>query len=314
MACAALASAASAQPPYALGHESLDHDPGARGWTGPVFVLDPITPNGIGAHVNMPTIRSEPNGWNSFRATVRNAGNLGCYLFLNNISGPREGQLTAKTFDDWSYTDLIRFVSALAGSRVPVLLYVGPYETQDDTVVVSVERLMSWLNDVVWISAITGAPAGLIIDGSSLYFPGGAPDGGTAFHWFSNFAQAVAPFNIQVGFEAFRRNPDGIPYEDRRHYALLQYITTRYATLPASADADARTMSAIDALPPAVNPLRNTVWLDNANWEELADGDEVPAEWLDAWGITADQLQQAVANRLYAKGYALIFPASMIGQ
>ncbi|MEZ6241893.1 MAG: hypothetical protein R3B57_02520 [Phycisphaerales bacterium] len=309
LACTAIASA---RPPYAIAQDPDDWNVAPTATQSPVYILDPITPSGVGIVINMPNILGEPHGWNTFRAAVRQANQLGLYLYLNNISGPRNGQLLAQTFEHWTYDQLVNFVSALAGSRVPILLYVGPFESADDTVVVNVDRLVHWLNDVTWISQITGARAGLIVDASSLYTPGGAPDGTTPFNWFSIFAQAAALYNIEVGFEAWRRYPNGTPYEDRRHYALLQYVVTRFATLPASADADARTMSAIDALPPAVHPLRNTVVLDNATWLELADGDPVPQEWLDAWGITADQLQWAVANRLYAKGYGLIFAQSDI--
>ncbi len=285
-----------------------------RGINSPVYVLDPITPTAIGVHINMPVVRGEVNGWNEFAATVRRARQSGLYLLFNNIDGPRSGpKMLAQTFDAWPYHDLINLVSTLAGSRVPILLYVGPYESVEDPLVVNVDRLMKWWNDAAWISQITGAPCGIVIDGSVLYTPGGAPDGSTPFAWFSMFAQALAPFNMEVGFESFRRHPNGTPYEDRRHYALLQYIVSRYATIPESEDADARIMSAIDRIPAAQAPLRNTVWLNNVPWDELSDGDPVPAEWLEAWGLTSPaQLQSAVVQRLYAKGYGLIFPREAI--
>ncbi len=313
-ACLAISAPAAAHPPML---ESADTPAAADvrgGFSSPVYMLDPITPTGISVHVNMPVVRGTNNGWDDFARTVRTARHSGFALFLNNISGPRQGSsMIAATFDDWPYHDLIRLTRILAGSRVPVLLYVGPVENHGDDLVVDADRLLSWWNDALWISSLTGARCGLVIDGSTLYTPGGAPDGSTPFAWFSMFAAILAPYGMEVGFEAFRRHPNGTPYEDRRHYALLQYIYTRYATLPASADTDARIMSAIDALPAAQNALRNTVWLHNTPWDELGDGDDVPQEWLDAWGLTSPaQLQGAAVARLYAKGYALVLPAEIV--
>lgn len=294
---------------------STDRDDDASRGFNPVFVLDPIAESGIGVHVNMPVVRNEPNGWSEFRRIIERCRASGLFIILNNLSGPRNGaHLTAETFESWNYNELVRFASALAGTRVPVLLYVGPIEHDGDTVAVPVERFETWRQNLAWITQITGAPAGVVVDGSALFIPGGAPDGSTRFEWFSLFAEAVAPLNMEVGFEAFRRHPNGTPYEDRRHYALLHYIVARYATLPETADADARIMSAIDALPAAVNPRRNTVWLENDAWNELLDLDPVPQDWLDAWGSTPESLAQDVVNRLYLKGYALILPSNVLGE
>ncbi|MEZ6241892.1 MAG: hypothetical protein R3B57_02515 [Phycisphaerales bacterium] len=298
-------------PPAALPTETLEGPERTASTFG--YIVNPISPNGIGIHVNMPVIRYENHGWDRLAQIVQVANAGGFYIMLNNMDGPRQGQHVAATFDHWSFQELMTFASVLANSRVPVLMYVGAVEDPDVMFVVGPDRLQSWRLEVAWIKALTSAPAGLAIDAASLGQPGGAPDGGTFLGYFSMYAQAMAAFNIEVGFEAFRLDNQNRPLEDRRYYALLQYVVTRFATLPTTADTDARIMSAVDAIPVATCPLRNTVWLDNTTWNELADGDSVPQEWLTAWGVTPDQLQSAVASRLYAKGYGLILPPSAFG-
>lgn len=276
--------------------------------------LDPPTHSAIGIHVNMPIIRGNNLGWETFEQTVAVAQAGGFYLLLNNIDGPRfDHNHIAATFDNWSFEELSRFAEILAGSGVPVRLYVGAIEHVDDLIAVSPERLGIWVSDVFWIQSITGASAGIVVDASSMGEPGRAPDGLSRYQYFSALARAMRPFHIEVGFEAILRGSGNIPLENRRHYSLLQHIRDRYSTLPETADHDARIMSAIDAIPEATCFARNTIWLENNSWEELADGDPVPQAWLDAWGVTPDQLQSEAASRLYQKGFALILPMPAFG-
>lgn len=276
--------------------------------------LEPPTPSAIGIHVNMPIIRGNNFGWETFEQAVAVAQAGGFYLMLNNLDGPRaDSDHLAATFDNWSFNELTRFAEILANSQVPIRLYVGAIENPGDPLAVSPERLEIWVSDVFWIQSITGASAGIVVDASSMGEPDRAPGGQSRYQYFSSLARAMRPFHVEVGFEAILRSSANVPLENRRHYSLLQHIRDRYSTLPDTADHDARIMSAIDAIPVAVCPRRNTIWLENNAWDELGDGDPVPQAWLDAWGVTPDELQSEAAARLYEKGFGLILPMSMFG-
>ncbi len=304
---------ASRLPPPTLDDDSVQA--GAQDRTGGNFGyhIHPIAPSGVGIHVNMHVIRTTTFGWERFAEMVQVARAGGFYLLLNNLDGVREHQHIAATFENWSYDEKVTFATILAGSHVPVLLYVGAVEVDGVMFVVGAGRLVSWRNDVAWLKSITGANAGLVIDAGSLGEPDTAPGGGTFLGYYSLYARAMAALNIEVGFEAIRTDNQDRPLEDRRYYGLLQFITTRYATLPPGTDFDARIMSAIDAIPPAKTSLCNTIWLENTTWAELGDGDAVPQEWLNSWGVSVDQLQHAAAARLYEKGYGLIMPPEVFG-
>jgi len=310
VAAIALVGAARASGPAPL--DLPEGSTPARSHGASAYILEPIASSAIGISVNMPVIRGANGGWDRFAEIVRVARAGGYYLMLNNMDGPRGEHHVAATFDHWTHAELITFASVLAGSGVPVMMYVGPVEDEHTFFAVGADRLLSWRDDVAWLRSLTGARAGLAIDASAFDFPGYAPGGQSFYAYFSLYAQVMAAYGIEVGFEAFV-NDGGTPREDRRHYALLQYVMTRYSALPETADADARIMSAVDSVAQAANPRRNTVWLDNAAWAELADGDHIPAAWLNLWGVTPGQLQSAVAARLWAKGFGLIMPPAAFG-